>query len=107
MKELVGPDVDMVAYKKCVRKARTEELTLKAVTLRKGERRGQVAFVDTPRIGRNKRNHPLVDSNWTALCQTLYDGVAHEDWEKERDVVRRSSEHHVSIEGNRPLPVRC
>ena len=51
------------------------------VTLRKGESRGQKAFVYTTRTDRNKRSPLLVDSGWGAVCQTPCDGVDQEDWE--------------------------
>ena len=51
------------------------------LTLRIGETRGQKVFVDTTRIDRNKWSPPLVDSDWSEMCQTLLDGVEQEDWD--------------------------
>ena len=51
------------------------------LTLRVGERRGPKAFVDTTRIDRDTWGTRLVESDWSALCQTFYDGVEQEDWE--------------------------
>ena len=31
---------------------------------------------------------PLVDSDWSALCQTLYDGVEQEEWVTMYNVLR-------------------
>ena len=49
------------------------QLTTKMQLLRKE------AFVDTPRIDRRRWRPPLVFSDLSALCQTLYDGLVHED----------------------------
>ena len=35
---------------------------------------------DTKRIDQNTWFPPLVDSDWSAMCQTLYGGVEQEDW---------------------------
>ena len=44
------------------------------------DKRCQKASEDTTRIDRNKWSLLLVDSDWSALCQTLYGGGEQEDW---------------------------
>ena len=61
-----------------------EELTLK-----KGERRGTEGLRGG--IERNKWSPPECDSDWSALCQTLYEGVDQEDWESICNIVREAA----------------
>ena len=68
------------------------------LTLRVGERRGQKAFVDTTRIDRNTWSLPLLDSDESALCQTLHDGVVQEDWESMYNTLRKGTKEVGSKE---------
>ena len=47
--------------------------------------------MDTTRIDRDTWGPPLVDSDWSALCQTLYDGVDQEDWESIYNTLREAA----------------
>ena len=62
------------------------------LTLRAGERQGQEAFVDT----REQVEPPLPDSDWSALCQTLYDGVEQEDLESTYNVLQEAAKVDVN-----------
>ena len=42
-------------------------------------------------IDQNMWNHLVVDSYWSALCQTLYDGVEQEDWVTMYNVLREAA----------------
>ena len=44
--------------------------------------------MDTTRIDRNTS---LLDSDESALCQTLYDGVVQEDWESMYNTLRKGT----------------
>ena len=75
VKELVGPKFNQVDSTDAAGKEGPQE------------------FVDTTRIDRNRGCLPLFDSDWSALCQTLYDGVDQEDgkpmYNKLRDVTKK------------------
>ena len=72
--ELVGPQFNLADFK-------DTEVKEGDLSWWVGERRGQKAFVDTPRIDRNKCAPLLVDSGWSALRQMWYDAVDQEEWE--------------------------
>ena len=60
------------------------------LSLRRGERRGQKAICahsEDP----NEWCLPLFDSDWNALCQTLYGGVDQEGWESMYNTLRESA----------------
>ena len=69
VKELVGSDFNLARLRIEKTKQGPEHLTSEA-----GEGKVQRAFVDITRIDRNKVGPLLVDSDWIALCQALYDG---------------------------------
>ena len=62
--------------------------------------------MDTTRIDRNKWSPPLVGLDWSALCQTLYDGVAQEHREsvetaKKVGIKKDREAHESALEAER------
>ena len=52
--------------------------------------------MDTTEVDRNTWSPPLVGSGWSALCQTLYDGVDHQDWESMYNTLREAAKRVAS-----------
>ena len=55
--------------------------------------------MDTTRNDQNRWRHPLVHSDWSALCHTLHDGVEQEDWEAAMTVgIKKIEAHGLGLE---------
>ena len=50
------------------------------LTLRRGEEGGLRTFIDTTNVGDNRWRPPLVDADWHAACQAIYEGSEREEW---------------------------
>ena len=66
---------------------------LEGLTFRVRSRKGQNTFVGTTRIDCDQVGPPLVDSDWSALFATLYDGVEQEDL---KSIFQENWRAHVS-----------
>ena len=61
------------------------------VSLRREDFGAQELIVSTTQIPRNLSRPPLVEQDWVAICQALYQGTETVDWEDKHEILKETS----------------